>query len=140
MEQEFTSQEWKEILTVMVKYNPNFNIARSCLEYMNEHPLATPTENQQYWIKKIWRGSKEEKQFYKDKQAQANKSFSQQMKDKLPEVKQGNMPTSIFEIKRYSEQVQNNLPPIKNRYTLDTSDAAVKKTKMQVFDELFGDE
>ena len=143
MEQELTPQEWKQILTVMVKYKSNFNIARSCLDYMTDHPSATPTEKQQMWIWKIWNGSKEEKQFYKDKQEQANKPFSQQMQDKLPETKQGNMPTSIFEIKKYSSDIQakqDNLPPQPNKYTLDTSDAAVKKTKMQVFDELFNDE
>lgn len=139
MEQELTAQEWKQILTVMVKYNPGFDIAKSCLDYMVDHPSATPTEKQQYWIWKIWKGSKAEKQFYKDKQAQANKSFSQQMDDKL-QVKQGNMPTSIFEIKKYSQQVQDNLPVQPSRYTLDTSEANVKKTRLELFDQLFNNE
>jgi len=143
MEQELTPQEWKQILTVMVKYKSNFNIARSCLDYMTDHPSATPTEKQQMWIWKIWNGSKEQKQFEKDKQAQANKSFSQQIEDKLPETRQGNMPTSIFEIKKYSSSIQakqDNLPPQPNKYTLDTSNDNIKKTRLELFDQLFADD
>lgn len=139
MNNEYTPEEWKTMLTIMVKYNPKFNIARSCLEYMEQHPTATPTEKQQYWIAKIWINSKEQKKWQQDQQAQANKSFSQQMDDKL-QVKQGNMPTSIFEIKKYSQQVQDNLSVQPSRYTLDTSEANVKKTRLELFDQLFGDE
>ena len=140
MEQENMSpQEWKEVLTIMVKYNPKFNIAKSCLEYMDNHPSTTPTDKQQHWISKIWVNSKEQKQWYQDQQAQVNKSFSQKMDDKL-QVKQGNIPTSIFEIKRYSQQVQDNLPVQPNKYTLDTSNANVKKTRLELFDQLFNDE
>jgi hypothetical protein len=144
-------EKWLMFLGVMSEHMPKVKIVQSVLDKMLNHGLDVPTANQQATLLRLYEGSysikKMDTELARLQQQQEVKDYGKTMNNKLTESipQQLHVNTSPAEIVRYKDNKRVAIgfkssyvsTPLVNSYNLDND--MKYKTKLEKFDDIFGD-
>ena len=141
---DMSPEEWVLVLRVLNKYMSSMKMVGTCTQYLKEHGRA-PTQKQAETLQTFWNRSQGKKQYEKDLELDSytsamNAKFKQSLpeetfKSRLIEEIEHRVPIGF----RAPSKVESTLKPYHNSYTMDTSNEAIKKSRLEKFDALFND-